>query len=162
MQIPGYQLHYRDRDNTPGGSMGGYIQEHIKFKRHHDIEKIVDSFEHMWFEFSGKNKYSSFLLGILYQPHSDNASKELWLDHLEHLISNIMIKWDGVMILAGNMNIDLLKQSQVADKYMRILATFKLTQVIREPARQGKTLIDHIATNIPKKVVASGVLPCHK
>ena len=43
---------------------------------------------------------------------------------------------------------------------MRILATFKLTQVIREPTRQGKTLIDHIATNIPKKVVASGVLPC--
>ena len=26
--------------------------------------------------------------------------------------------------------------------------------------RQGKTLIDHIATNIPKKVVASGILPC--
>ena len=140
--------------------MGVYIKEHIKFKRRHDIEKIVDSFEHMWFEFSGKNKYSSFLLGILYQPHSDNASKELWLNHLEHLISNIMIKWDGVMILAGNMNIDLLKQTQVADKYMRILATFKLTQVIREPTRQGKTLIDHIATNIPKKVVASGVLPC--
>ena len=64
------------------------------------------------------------------------------------------------MILAGDMNIDLLKQSQVADEYLRILATFKLTQVIREPTRQAKTLIDHIATNIPKKVVASEVLPC--
>ena len=160
VQIPGYQLDFGNRDNTRGGAVGVYIKEHIKFKRRHDIEKIVDSFEHMWFEFSGKNKYSSFLLGILYQPHSDNASKELWLNHLEHLISNIMIKWDSVMILAGDMNIDLLKQSQVADKYMRILARFKLTQVIREPTRQGKTLIDHIATNIPKKVVASGVLPC--
>ena len=59
--------------------MGIYIKEHIKFKRRHDIEKIVDSFENMWFEFSGKNKY--FLLGILYQPHSDNAFKELCLVH---------------------------------------------------------------------------------
>ena len=160
VQIPGYQIDYRNRDNMRDGGVGVYIKEHIKFKRRHDIEKIVDSFEHMWFEFSGKNKYSSFLLGILYQPHSDNASKELWLNHLEHLISNIMIKWDGVMILAGDTNIDLLKQPQVADKYMRILATFKLTKVITEPKRQGKTLIDHIATNIPKKVVASGVLPC--
>ena len=56
VQIPGYQLDYRNRDNTRGGGMGVYIKEHIKFKRRHDIEKIVDSFEHMWFEFSGKNK----------------------------------------------------------------------------------------------------------
>ena len=126
------------------------ININIKYKNCQNI-KIVDSLEHMWLEYSGKNKYSSFLFGIIYQPHSDNASKELWLNHLEHLISNIMIKWDSVMILAGDMNIDLLKQSQVTDKYMRILTTFKLTQVIREPTRQGKTLIDHIATNIPKK-----------
>ena len=137
VQIPGYQLDYRNRDNTRGGGVGVYTKEHIKFKRRHDTENIVDSFQHKWFEFSGKNKYSSFLLGILHQPRSDNASKELWLNHLEHLISNIMIKWDGVMILAGDMNIDLLNQSKVADKYMRILATFKLTQVIREPTRQN-------------------------
>ena len=64
------------------------------------------------------------------------------------------------MILAGDTNIDLPKQDPVSTKYTELLTTFKLTQVIREPTRQGKTLIDHIATNIPKKVAASGVLPC--
>ena len=29
-----------------------------------------------------------------------------------------------------------------------------------EPTRNGKTLIDNIAMNIPKKIVFSGVLPC--
>ena len=38
--------------------------------------------------------------------------------------------------------------------------TLSLNQLIKEPTRRGKTLIAHIVTNIPKKVTATGVLPC--
>ena len=117
VQIPGYKLDYRNRNGKRGGGVGVYNKDHIKFKRRRDIENIVETFEHMWLEIPGKNKYSSFLLGILYQPNFDDASRETWLNQLEHLLSNISIKWDGVVILAGDLNIDLLKQDHISNKY---------------------------------------------
>ena len=63
-------------------------------------------------------------------------------------------------MLAGDLNIDLLKTNHITKKYSDILAAFKLSQLIKKLTRRGKTLIDHIVTNIPKKVTATGVLPC--
>ncbi len=65
-----------------------------------------------------------------------------------------------MLILAGDLNIDLLKQDHISKKYNEVLNTFKLTQLIKEPTRKGKPLIDYIATNIPKKIVTTGVLLC--
>lgn len=110
VQMPGYNLDYRNRNGKRGGGIGVYIKDHIKFKRCCDIENIVETFEHMWLEIPGKNKFSSFRLGILYQPNFDNVSREVWLKQLEHLLSYISIKWDGVLILAGDLNVDLLKK----------------------------------------------------
>ena len=42
------------------------------------------------------------------------------------------------MILAGDTNIDLLKQDRVSTKYTELLTTFKLTQVIGNPHDKGK------------------------
>ena len=39
------------------------------------------------------------------------------------------------------------------------MRSFNLNQHIKDPTRKGKWLIDHIATNIPKNVVATGVIP---
>ena len=72
------------------------------------------------------------------------------------------------MIIMGDTNCDF--SSKVADEYCsslnytvhlaEIYDLLGLTQIIREPTRvtlNSSTLIDHIATNKPENVVASGV-----
>lgn len=58
------------------------------------------------------------------------------------------------------MNINLKKQSNISEKYLQCLSNFNLAQEISLPTRKGSKLIDHIITNIPKKVIYSNVLPC--
>ena len=59
------------------------------------------------------------------------------------------MKWDGIIILTGDFNIDLLNgDCETTSKYLNILKAFELEQHIKEPTRKGKTLIDHISSNI--------------
>ena len=76
VQMPGYELDYRNRNDKRGGGVEVYVKDHIKFKRRSDIEKIDETIEHMWLEIPGKNKYSTFLLGVLYQPKTDAPVKK--------------------------------------------------------------------------------------
>ena len=46
------------------------------------------------------------------------------------------------------------------NEYNNILDAYGLTHHISYPARHGKSLIDHISTNIPKKVISENVIPC--
>ena len=46
------------------------------------------------------------------------------------------------------------------NNYNEILDVYGLTQHISYPTRQGKSLNNHISTNIPKKVICENVTPC--
>ena len=46
------------------------------------------------------------------------------------------------------------------NKYNDILDAYGPTQHISYPTRHGKSLIDHISTNIPKKIICENVIPC--
>ena len=46
------------------------------------------------------------------------------------------------------------------NEYNNILDAYGLTHHISYPARHGKSLINHISTNIPKKVISENVIPC--
>ena len=68
---------------------------------------------------------------------------------------------DSTIILTDNTNIDLSSSSTTCDIYEQILHTFQLSFQITKPTRKGKTLIDHISSNICKnKIIHSDVLPC--
>ena len=49
----------------------------------------------------GKNKKSSILLGIVYQPSQQIEKKMEGLDKIETMLSIIASKFTGVIILAG-------------------------------------------------------------
>ena len=50
---------------------------------------------------------------------------------------------------------------KAANKYNDILDVYGLTQHISYPTRHGKSLIDHISTNIhQKKVICENIIPC--
>ena len=68
-------------------------------------------------------------------------------------------KWNGVVILAGDLNIDLLNGSKESQRrYKNILHSFSLRQHITSPTRKSKILIDHVISTIPDRFVYHDVL----
>ena len=63
-------------------------------------------------------------------------------------------KWDGFIIITGDINIDLIRKQKESTKYYKnILRSFNLHQHITKPTRKGKSLIDHICSNVPNKLM---------
>ena len=63
-------------------------------------------------------------------------------------------KWDNFIIITGNINIDLIrKQKEFTKCYKNILCSFNLHQHITKPTRKSISLIDHICSNVPNKLM---------
>ena len=153
VQIPGYEFIYNNREHSRGGSVACYIKEHLEFKERKYIYNLDKTIEHQWIEVKGKNKNKSFLVGCLYQPRSIESEEQSWCEKFDNLPSQIYIKWDGVITITRYFNIDLKEPNKPSvKKYNNILETFHLKQHMVKPTRMRKTLIDHIITNIPKKI----------
>ena len=70
-----------------------------------------NSIETIWIEVRGKNKNSTFLIGAFYQPSSDEKEKQCWLEKFDRLIAEVYVKWVGMIIIAGDFNINLNSDS---------------------------------------------------
>ena len=67
--------------------------------------------------------------------------------------------WNGVLIETGDSNINLLShQNESANSYKNILHTFSFKQHVTKTTRKGKTLIDHISSNISTKLIHCNVI----
>ena len=159
IQIPGNSFAFKNRGEKRGGGVAVYLGEELKCKERTDLMRLEPSVEHIWIEISGKNKNSNVLLGVFYQPDSDPVKKCAWVEKFETILAAVHSKWDGILVIAGDINIDITNPSSFAQKYQGILRSFNLNQHIKDPTRKGKWLIDHIATNIPNNVIAAGVIP---
>ncbi len=85
-----------------------YVREDIMFKRHMDVENVEPDLEHIWLEVDGRNRHSKMLLGVIYRSESmDNFNS--WTEKTENLLSHLTTIWDGLLVLTGDMNIDLGK-----------------------------------------------------
>ena len=68
-------------------------------------------------------------------------------------------KWDGVIIITGDINIDLIRgQKESTKRYKNILHSFNLYQHITKLTRKGKSLIDHICCSAPNKLIQNNVI----
>ena len=152
--MPGYKFSYRNRDEKRGGDVGIYIKDFITYKIRNDIISLDDSLEHLWVEVRGKNKKSPNLIGVAYQPSSENAKKIEWIEKIDAVLSPIKNTWDSTIILTGDTNIDLYM-------YGQMLHTYRLSCHTTKPACKGKKLIDHISSSICKnKILYSNFFPC--
>ena len=102
------------------------------------------------------------LLGTIYR--SDTIlSYSTWLDNFNDLLSDILIGWDGMLILTGDINIDLLRPDKTEiKKYNDVLDSLNLDQLVTKTTRitpHSTTLIDHIITNMKQQVTHCDVLP---
>ena len=161
--IPGYSQVFRNREKIRGGGVGFYIREGIMFKRRMDIENVEPDLEHIWLEVDGRNRHSKMLLGVIYRSESmDNFSS--WIEKTENLLSHLTTIWDGLLVLTGDMNVDLGKPNATnAKQYTDMLESFNLHQHVNKPTRitsTSQTLIDHIISNMPNRITHCDVLPC--
>ena len=46
------------------------------------------------------------------KPSPYNSDKLLWLENFETLLSEVKTKWDGVIIITGDINIDLVGEQK--------------------------------------------------
>ena len=59
-------------------------------------------------------KSVSFLVDVFYQPSSANADKEVWVDKIDSLLSDVTTSWNGTIVIAGDTNIDVSNETVVS------------------------------------------------
>ena len=65
------------------------------------------------------------------------------------------------MVLLGDINIDLLQPSNnLTEQYQSILDVFGIQQMVNQPTRVTRTLVDHIVTNYLQNITHTGIIPC--
>ena len=81
--------------------MGAYLKERDQFKRKTGIKNLETEFEHLWLQFSWKNKYSKLLIGNIYRSELILDTK-VWLDKFDDLLSTVLTSWDGLLLVSGD------------------------------------------------------------
>ena len=106
---------------------------------------------------------SKALLGVFYRSERILTYSD-WLEHIEALLDHLTVEWDGLLILTGDMNIDMLQpRSPMTRQYQAVLDAFRFHQIIKQPThitKTSRTIINHIVTSHPQRVTHSGVIPC--
>lgn len=151
-----------NRNRARGGGVGVYLKESVKFKRRKDIEGRYPELEHLWIEMPGRNKNSKLLMARYIAPSQRSFLN--WLQDFEELLSDLTVSWDGMLLIPGDVAIDLFKLDKPnTRKYNKLLQSLNLKQMVTKTTRTTKssaTLIDHFITNLPKSVTYTDVLPC--
>lgn len=111
--------------------------------------------EHLWIELPGRNKNSKILLVTM------NFSD--WIQTSEDLLGANVASWDGMLLLAGDINRDMFRREMSEMKrYNELLDSLNLKQMVTRATRMtktSKTIINHIMTNAPKRITYTEVLP---
>ena len=111
--------------------------------------------EHLWLELPERNKQSKALIGIMYR-YKPILSESDWLQRVESLLGYLTMSWDGLLVVTGDVNIDMRKPSDnLTRKCQTLLEAFSLKQIVTKPTRvtrTSKTLIDHIVINFPQNI----------
>ena len=156
--IPGYQ-HVRHDRSCRGGGISIYIRDSINFKLRSDIP--AEELELICIEIEPP-KSKSFIVLAWYKPPSDLVSV---FNRLEIAIS-YLDRENKELLLLGDTNCDLsnrlagLSTEGNARHMCNLYELFSFTQLIEEPTRvrlSSSTIIDHIATTCPRKIVEAEV-----
>ena len=74
-------------------------------------------------------------VGVIYR--SRRVLDASWFESFETLLAHLTVTWDGMLIITGDTNFDLLKpEDNLVKRYSGILDVFHLQQVIKQPTRR--------------------------
>ena len=108
VNIPDYDLFFNNREKIKGGGVGCYAKSSLKVKRKKSFEELDPEIEQLWLEIPGRNKHSCMLMGVLYRSTKFLTTTE-WHHHFEALLHNLKSSWDKPLLIAGDMNLAILK-----------------------------------------------------
>ena len=114
--ITGYRSIFKHCNNKRGGGVCFYIKDNISFKTRTDLTKNIVNMEVTFIELHGRNKNTLYLVEVVYQLSPYESVKLLWLENFETLLSEVTSKWDGVIIITGDINIDLIVEPKESTK----------------------------------------------
>ena len=64
-------------------------------------------------------------------------SESDWLERVESLLGYLTMSWDGLLVVTGDVNIDMRKPSDnLTRKYQTLLEAFSLKQIVTKPTRE--------------------------
>ena len=92
VELLGYDLYYKNRENKRGGGVAAYVRESLKCKIREEFCSLDTDIEHLWLEFQGKNRHSHLLIGVFYQPNFETKWKLQWFEKFDSLVHNISRK----------------------------------------------------------------------
>lgn len=128
VNIAGYNLVREDR-SWRGGGVGMYLKTSINF----NIVQVshYEPLEQMWLKITLNNKVYAF--GVFYHP--PNTNKNDMFEIFEDAVTNILPYCDD-LICAGDINLNFLDlDNSYINKFLSILDTYGLSQLINEPTR---------------------------
>ena len=156
LEVANYDIIRNDR-NRFGGGVALYVNKNLSYKVRTDL--MVDKLESVSVQIKN-GSFKPFIVTSIYRPPEKPVS---YFSHIECLIASLESEIKESIIM-GDTNCDFLNPSNNNTKNLkRILNSFELTQLIKEPTwttATTKTIIDHIITNKPTMVSNSGVISC--
>lgn len=147
LNMPNYRLasHFM-RVNRHGGSCI-LIKNNFKYRQLHDITKLSIS---NLLECSAIEllEHGLSVLCIYRPPNQSVGTMNSCLDTLNRILSRICFK-NKKVIVCGDFNIDILKDTKFSKDFIELLASFNLKLEFEQATRfTSKTCIDNIAHNI--------------
>ena len=171
--VTGYRFFHKGRKNKRGGGVGILVSDDIKSEAKicDIVSKKVgyteEQFENIVIripETISTNEHGRMkdllIVAIYRQPNSAN------LDHFEHCMErllNTIDKAKNELVIAGDMNLDLLKYENhlPTSRYLDLMINHQILPRIVRPTRiknQSATLIDHIFTRNNPITIVSGII----
>lgn len=150
VSMPGYNLERKDR-NTHGGGVCMYIREDLSYNPRSDLDH--ENLEAIWIDLLLK-KTKPILIGCVYRPPDQRNFCELFQDTLSNTIPS------NETIILGDMNIDTKRRCPLVKKYISVLKSNGLKQIVNKPTRPiSSSLIDHILVSDDVKITQCNVMP---
>ena len=155
VELSGYKIIRRDR-NRFGGGVALYVRNSINVNFRSDLS--TDKLEAISIEII-KPKSKPFIITAAYRPPS---ADDTFFDELTKIIETADSE-DKEIILMGDLNCNLQtdKPDHNTKQLNSICEIYQLQQLINHPTRiteTSSTLIDVIITNMPSRIVTSGVI----
>lgn len=147
--IPGYKFLRKDRC-TRGGGVGIYIKNEIPFT----VLQCTRSLEHCWIKIKFNN--IDLVIGCIYRPPLSDFND--FCDEFESMLSSFIAN-NTQFLCMGDFNIDLFSQSLKTKRFLDIINTFDVSQLIDEPTRisqHSATLLDLILVSDANLISESG------
>ena len=144
--VSGCNSVFENRTGKRGDGVGFYLKQQFQNKVHTDLTQNYTDLEILSIEI--RNKNIPTLVCAVYQPTS--SEKLEWLEKFDQFLANIYIytTWNGVLIVTGDFNINLLSNKMNLQTYRNILHTFSLQQHVTWQEKVKQLLITWALTSL--------------